>query len=595
MPSSTPNTGSIGKPANPDPSTTKPGLFNKPGANGSPKVNGRRPDASGAEIALKPGQVNILMVDDTPENLIALEAVLSDLGQNLVKARSGEEALRLMLRYEFAVILLDVNMPGLNGFETASLIRQRKSSETIPIIFVSAISNSETHLFKGYSLGAVDYIFTPVVPDVLRTKVNVFVELLKRREEIRVAGEQLRIAEEKEHQRKLNEAAERLELQTSRNRFFTLSIEMLAIAGFDLKFRQLNPTWHKLLGFTEDELSARTVLEFLHPDDVKRTEEKLARAMSRDNATSFDARCSCKDGTFRWLSWTASSLASDKLLYIFARDVTEQREAQQRIYELNTALEKRAVELQNANTELESEIHTRQKTEEALQASNAALEAFSYSVSHDLRAPLRAMQGFAKLLNEDYGSVLDDFGREAAKRIVMASERMDVLIKDLLAYSRLEHSTLELTKVSLRSLIEEAVTQVLPNPEERGQKLTVSGELPVVMAHPLTLRQVLANLVSNGLKFVPQGTEPRVTIRSEPLGDSIRIWVEDNGIGIAPDDQQRIFAVFERLHSADDYPGTGIGLAIVRKGIERMGGTFGLESEAGKGSRFWIQLPTAKV
>src|SRR5688500_19235605 len=125
-------------------------------------------------------RVNILLVDDTPENLIALEAVLSELGQNLVKARSGEEALRLLLKQEFAVILLDVNMPGLNGFETAELIRQRKSTEHIPIIFVSAISTSDTHLFTGYSLRAGDYIFTPVVPDVLRSKVTYFVGLLKK-------------------------------------------------------------------------------------------------------------------------------------------------------------------------------------------------------------------------------------------------------------------------------------------------------------------------------------------------------------------------------------------------------------------------------
>ena len=138
-------------------------------------------------------KVNILLVDDTPENLIALEAVLEDLGQNLVKARSGEEALRLILRQDFAVILLDVNMPGINGFETAQMIRQRKSTEHIPIIFVTAISTSDTHRFKGYSLGAVDYIFTPVIPDVLRSKVNVFVELLKKTEEAKWNAEQVRL------------------------------------------------------------------------------------------------------------------------------------------------------------------------------------------------------------------------------------------------------------------------------------------------------------------------------------------------------------------------------------------------------------------
>ena len=186
-------------------------------------------------------KASILMVDDTPENLVALEAVLSDLGQNIVKARSGEEALRLLLRQEFAVILLDVNMPGLSGFETAEMIRQRKSTERIPIIFVSAISTSDTHLFKGYSLGAVDYIFTPVIPDVLRSKVNVFVELLKKTEEAKRQGELLRKMEEREHRQRLNEAARRIELQTKQNRFFTLSVDLLAITGYDGLFRELKP------------------------------------------------------------------------------------------------------------------------------------------------------------------------------------------------------------------------------------------------------------------------------------------------------------------------------------------------------------------
>lgn len=174
------------------------------------------------------GKVNILIVDDRDDKILALESVLGDLGQNIIKARSGKEALRQLLNHEFAVILLDVSMPGMDGFETASLIRQRINSEHTPIIFVTSINDRDNHVAQGYSLGAVDYILTPIVPDILRTKVGVFVDLYKKTEEIKRQAERLRQIEEQEHKRKLAEAIDRLEMETKRNRFFTLSIDLLA-------------------------------------------------------------------------------------------------------------------------------------------------------------------------------------------------------------------------------------------------------------------------------------------------------------------------------------------------------------------------------
>src|SRR5437016_2761844 len=170
-------------------------------------------------------RASILIVDDTPENLTAFECVLTELKENIVTARSGQDALRCLLQEEFAVILLDVNMPEMNGFETAALIRQRQSSEHTPIIFVSAILTTEMHAYQGYSLGAVDYIFTPVVPEVLRSKVSVFVQLFKQNQEIKLQAARLRLMDQMEHERRLGEAAERLELQTRRNRFFNLSLD----------------------------------------------------------------------------------------------------------------------------------------------------------------------------------------------------------------------------------------------------------------------------------------------------------------------------------------------------------------------------------
>jgi signal transduction histidine kinase len=229
-----------------------------------------------------------------------------------------------------------------------------------------------------------------------------------------------------------------------------------------------------------------------------------------------------------------------------------------------------------------------------LEEANQALQAFAYSISHDLRAPLRAMQGFSEALLEDYGDQLEDTGREYARRIVAASERMDRLISDLLAYSRLSRAEMVLQNVSLQEVLDETCRELSANLQERGAEVTTTGALPTVRAHRATLIQVLINLLSNAVTYVAPGVVPRVRVWAEPRGEQVRLWMEDNGIGIAREHHERIFRVFERLHGVESYAGTGVGLAIVRKGLERMGGQAGVESAPGAGSRFWIELPLAR-
>ncbi|MGH7946424.1 MAG: response regulator, partial [Opitutaceae bacterium] len=212
--------------------------------------------------------IEILLVDDTPDKLLALEAALGDTGETLVRAESGREALRLVLRREFAVILLDINMPGMDGFETATLIRQRKSSAHTPIIFITSFSTADVEVYRGYSLGAVDYLFTPVTPEVLRSKVAVFVELARKNREIQRQAEALRLVEEERMQRRLDETNARLEWETRRNHFFRLSIELLAISSYEGVFTQTNPTWQKTLGYAENELHGHALEKFIHPDDL---------------------------------------------------------------------------------------------------------------------------------------------------------------------------------------------------------------------------------------------------------------------------------------------------------------------------------------
>jgi signal transduction histidine kinase len=226
-----------------------------------------------------------------------------------------------------------------------------------------------------------------------------------------------------------------------------------------------------------------------------------------------------------------------------------------------------------------------------LQEINAELEAFAHTVSHDLRAPLRAMQGFAVALLEDVGDRLGELGVDYASRIRGSAERMDRLIQDLLAYSRLSQVELRPHPVRLDQLLSAAKDQLEADIHQKGAVVRVDGELPPVMGQREVLVQVLVNLLSNALKFVPAGANPQIRIWAERRGGLVRVWVQDNGIGIAPEHHEKIFGVFERLHGLEEYPGTGVGLAIVRKGVARLGGAVGVESEVGRGSRFWFELP----
>ena len=243
---------------------------------------------------------------------------------------------------------------------------------------------------------------------------------------------------------------------------------------------------------------------------------------------------------------------------------------------------------------MELEQRVQERTRE-LEAANQELDAFSYSISHDLRAPLRAMQGFTEALLEDYGEHLDSTGLNYAQRIVAASHRMDALIQDLLAYSRLSRTEVRLDPVNVETMVDEVCGQLATELKDRGATVTVDRPLARVLAHRTVFGQVLANLLTNAVKFVAPDTPPRVRIWTERRGDWIRLGVEDNGIGIEPEHRERIFRAFERLHGVEQYPGTGIGLAIVQKGIARLGGQVGVESTLGQGSRFWVELRSAEA
>jgi signal transduction histidine kinase len=217
------------------------------------------------------------------------------------------------------------------------------------------------------------------------------------------------------------------------------------------------------------------------------------------------------------------------------------------------------------------------------------LEAFSYTVSHDLRSPLRAMQGFAEALLEDYGDKLDEEGRHYLDRIKSAAERLDRLIQDLLSFTQLSRQDAPLVDLDLDRLTRE-IAENYPNLRRPSAEVEIEGKLPHVWGYEAALTQVISNLLGNAAKFVAAGTIPRIRVSAQEKGDRVRLRIEDNGIGIAPNETERIFFMFVRGNESQSYGGTGMGLAIVKKAVETMHGTVGIEPGPGKGTCFWVEL-----
>jgi hypothetical protein len=383
---------------------------------------------------LKP--VNILIVDDEPRNLDVIETILDAPDYRLIRARNADEALQELVSRDIAVIVLDIRMPGTSGLELAQLVKQRKKTQHIPIIFLTAYFQEDEHILQGYVAGAVDYLSKPCNPAILRSKVAVFVDLFR-----------------------------------------------------------------------------------------------TSRALEAE--------------------------------------VQERTQAEQCIRELNEQLSHRVNELA---------------------AANAELEAFSYSVSHDLRAPLRQVVGFANLLTEAGNGRLDPQSVDYLALIQDAVVRMGRLIDDLLEFSRVSRAKLRKGPVNLRSLLNQAMETLQPAVEGRIIEWEI-GRLPDVHGDTTALRQVMANLVDNALKFTRPRKTAHIEVGSLLADDTDVVFIKDNGVGFDARYADRLFGVFQRLHSREEFEGTGIGLATVHRIIHRHGGRTWAESTLGKGTTVYFSLP----
>jgi PAS domain S-box-containing protein len=350
-------------------------------------------------------------------------------------------------------------------------------------------------------------------------------------------------------------------------------------------------TWNqgaeRIFGYSAEEAIGKPVQMLIPEDRPNEEPDILGRIRRGERIDHYDTIRRRKDGTLVNISLSISPIKDSEGHVVgaskIARDITARKRAHD---ELRAAKE----ELARMNDELEQRVCQRTAS---LTEAISQMEEFSYTLSHDLRAPARAMTGYSRIILDDFSQNLDAQAKDFLERIIRGGERMDRLIQDVLTYSKLSRREMELRKVDLDKLVADIVQQY-PDMQRPRAEITIRGPLLPVLAHEPSLAQAISNLLGNAVKFVPAGEPPRIVVRTEARGPKVRLWVEDNGIGIKPEHQARIFGIFERLPTVGRYEGTGIGLAIVRKAAEKMGGSSGVESDGLTGSRFWIELPAAQ-
>jgi PAS domain S-box-containing protein len=487
-------------------------------------------------------RTRLLLVDDDEANLLSLQATLEDLVDELVMVQSGEEALRYLLETDFAAILLDVKMPGMDGFETASMIRNRKKTQTTPILFLTAFQGAD-HLFRGYDLGAVDFLLKPISPDVLRSKVAVFVELARNATQLRHNAEVLAKAELRF--RSLLEAAPDAILITNE------------CGEIDL----VNSRTEELFDRPREALRGRSV-KMLVPDWTEMAQvHSIELTGIRRDGSEFPCELTC------------SPLQTEEGLLIttVVRDITERRRSDENIRRLNTELERRV-----ASRTLE------------LTRSNEALRQFAWAASHDLQEPLRVVVAYAQLLQRR-GDNLDAQSRDFLNTIVNGALRMESLLSSLRDYVFASDAGSEQTEIVDAGELLEKVLDGLDSSLRSCGATVECGPMPVVRTVPVLLSQIFQNLIGNAMKY--RSDKPlRILISAERQARDWLFSVADNGIGIGREHHGLIFGVFKRLHT-QKVPGTGIGLPICKVAVERLGGQIWVESEPDQGAVFKFTLP----
>ncbi len=488
------------------------------------------PGASQAAPASDPRKARprVLVVDDNADLRAYVARILSD-DYTVELAADGLSALAAARRERPALVLSDVMMPGLDGFGLLRALREDPALSRVPVLLVSARAGEEAAV-EGLAAGADDYLAKPFSARELLARVRVHLGLARQRDVL--------------------------------ERFFALSLDMMCVAGTDGYFKRVSPSF-SVLGYAPEELLARPFGDFVHPDDQASTAAEVGRLAEGVPTLHFDNRYRCKDGTYRWLSWT--SAPEGDTLYAIARDVTETKQL----------LEDLA------------------RAKERAEAANRELEAFSYAVAHDLRAPLRALDGFSQALLEDYPDKLDAKGKRHLAFLRGAAQQMGELIDDLLSLSQVTRGELLQEDVDLSALAREVLARLQSTSPARHVDLSVQDGLRD-RGDPRLLRVVLDNLLSNAWKFTSKREGARIEFGLMPAEGQPVYFVRDNGAGFDMAFAHKLFGVFQRLHSAAEFEGTGIGLATVRRVLTRHDGRVWAEGAVERGATFFFTLHEQK-
>ncbi len=567
------------------------------------------------------GKINILLVDDHPENLLALSSVLEILDEdlNLIKASSGEEALRFILHYDFAVILLDTQMPGMDGFEMASIIKQRERSQRTPIIFLTAYDQSDAHVSRGYSIGAVDYLFKPIVPDILRAKVANFVDLYRKTGEVQQQAE------------RIEQANRELELQLREIK--RLNTEL---TGTNVLLKQEIIERQQIQEALErSEQLYRTLTQNLPGTSVFLFDSHMRYIVAQgDIVVAADTYLSGVEGRMVWdvmppdlwefwLPYYRAALKGEERVlektfgdYVYAihmlpvknegnqiiagmgmiRDITDFKRTEEALREVNERLEQRV----------------RERTAD-LRARNEELSSFAYIVSHDLRSPLVNLKGFSSELrncieiirssmsrsedqdaksNAQLAQVLDKDIPEALTFIDSSISHMDHLTSAVLRLSRLGRRELTLEPINVNEIVQVILNSLGHQIKCQQVKVTVCP-LPEVTADRTALEQILGNILTNAVLYLSPDRPGEIEISGEANERETMYHVRDNGRGIADEDAHKVFEPFRRI-GKQDIPGEGMGLAYVQILVRRHGGRIWYHSQLDVGTVFSFSIPAVQ-